>query len=61
MIAVSIRIIGPNAMFYLAAAVSDFYVPWRSMVMASISILTTYSWFIIIRLHLVVWKSRSCR
>ncbi|KAJ0610188.1 putative phosphopantothenate--cysteine ligase (CTP) [Helianthus annuus] len=25
------KILGPNAMFYLAAAVSDFYVPWESM------------------------------
>ncbi|RYR24706.1 hypothetical protein Ahy_B02g058225 isoform B [Arachis hypogaea] len=24
--------IGPRAMFYLAAAVSDFYVPWKDMV-----------------------------
>lgn len=24
--------LGPNAIFYLAAAVSDFYVPWQSMV-----------------------------
>lgn len=32
MIAVSLRSLGPSAMFYLAAAVSDFYVPWESMV-----------------------------
>lgn len=31
MIAVSMRNLGPHAMFYLAAAVSDFYVPWKSM------------------------------
>ncbi|XP_059287031.1 phosphopantothenate--cysteine ligase 2-like [Lycium ferocissimum] len=31
MIAVSLRSLGPSAMFYLAAAVSDFYVPWESM------------------------------
>lgn len=31
MIAVSMRSLGPRAMFYLAAAVSDFYVPWKSM------------------------------
>ncbi|XLS74649.1 hypothetical protein HN51_031514 [Arachis hypogaea] len=24
--------IGPRAMFYLAVAVSDFYVPWKDMV-----------------------------
>lgn len=33
MIAVSVGSLGPCAMFYLAAAVSDFYVPWESMVM----------------------------
>lgn len=32
-IALSMRSLGPHAMFYLAAAVSDFYVPWKSMVM----------------------------
>ncbi|KAH9679785.1 phosphopantothenate--cysteine ligase 1 [Citrus sinensis] len=32
MIAVSSRSLGPCSMFYLAAAVSDFYVPWKSMV-----------------------------
>ncbi|TKY74333.1 Phosphopantothenate--cysteine ligase 1 [Spatholobus suberectus] len=32
MIAMSMRCIGPRAMFYLAAAVSDFYVPWKEMV-----------------------------
>ncbi|KAK0576791.1 hypothetical protein LWI29_023326 [Acer saccharum] len=31
-IAVTTRSLGPHAMFYLAAAVSDFYVPWESMV-----------------------------
>ncbi|XP_076927849.1 phosphopantothenate--cysteine ligase 2-like isoform X2 [Bidens hawaiensis] len=31
LIATSLKILGPNAMFYLAAAVSDFYVPWESM------------------------------
>ncbi|KAF5807714.1 putative phosphopantothenate--cysteine ligase (CTP) [Helianthus annuus] len=31
LIATSMKILGPNAMFYLAAAVSDFYVPWESM------------------------------
>ncbi|KAM7514622.1 hypothetical protein LguiA_004205 [Lonicera macranthoides] len=31
LIALSIRSLGPSAMFYLAAAVSDFYVPWESM------------------------------
>lgn len=31
LIAVSLRSLGPSAMFYLAAAVSDFYVPWASM------------------------------
>ncbi|KAK9950854.1 hypothetical protein M0R45_006320 [Rubus argutus] len=28
----TMRNIGPHAMFYLAEAVSDFYVPWTSMV-----------------------------
>ncbi|KAK4417409.1 Phosphopantothenate--cysteine ligase 2 [Sesamum alatum] len=28
-LALSMRSLGPNALFYLAAAVSDFYVPWR--------------------------------
>uniref|UniRef100_A0A7N0VBD3 DNA/pantothenate metabolism flavoprotein C-terminal domain-containing protein n=1 Tax=Kalanchoe fedtschenkoi TaxID=63787 RepID=A0A7N0VBD3_KALFE len=32
MIALSLRPLGQHAMFYLAAAVSDFYVPWESMV-----------------------------
>jgi phosphopantothenate-cysteine ligase len=32
MIGVSMSRLGANAMFYLAAAVSDFYVPWKSMV-----------------------------
>lgn len=31
MIAISMRDLGPHAMFYLAAAVSDFYVPWKDM------------------------------
>ncbi|GLU00986.1 hypothetical protein SLE2022_183160 [Rubroshorea leprosula] len=31
MIAISMKSLGPHAMFYLAAAVSDFYVPWKSM------------------------------
>ncbi|KAK5841912.1 phosphopantothenate--cysteine ligase 2 [Gossypium arboreum] len=31
-IASAMRTLGPHAMFYLAAAVSDFYVPWKSMV-----------------------------
>lgn len=33
MIALSMRRLESNALFYLAAAVSDFYVPWESMVM----------------------------
>lgn len=32
MIALSMSTLGQRAMFYLAAAVSDFYVPWKSMV-----------------------------
>ncbi|XP_027364758.1 phosphopantothenate--cysteine ligase 2-like [Abrus precatorius] len=32
MIAMSMRCIGRHAMFYLAAAVSDYYVPWKDMV-----------------------------
>ncbi|KAG2709191.1 hypothetical protein I3760_05G227300 [Carya illinoinensis] len=31
MIAISMTSLGAHAMFYLAAAVSDFYVPWTSM------------------------------
>lgn len=31
MIAIALRDLGPRAMFCLAAAVSDFYVPWESM------------------------------
>lgn len=31
LIATSIRSLGTSAMFYLAAAVSDFYVPWETM------------------------------
>lgn len=30
-IAISMKSLGKNAMFYLAAAVSDFYVPWQCM------------------------------
>ncbi|XP_061365339.1 phosphopantothenate--cysteine ligase 2-like isoform X2 [Gastrolobium bilobum] len=32
MVAISMRCIGPHAMFYLAAAVSDYYLPWKDMV-----------------------------
>lgn len=32
MVATSMRSLGSYGMFYLAAAVSDFYVPWESMV-----------------------------
>ncbi|KAJ0955291.1 putative phosphopantothenate--cysteine ligase (CTP) [Helianthus annuus] len=31
LIATSMKILGPNTMFYLVAVVSDFYVPWESM------------------------------
>ncbi|KVH99565.1 DNA/pantothenate metabolism flavoprotein, C-terminal [Cynara cardunculus var. scolymus] len=31
LIAMSMKILGASGMFYLAAAVSDFYVPWESM------------------------------
>nr|XP_017222765.1 PREDICTED: phosphopantothenate--cysteine ligase 2-like isoform X2 [Daucus carota subsp. sativus] len=31
LIATSMKTLGPYAMYYLAAAVSDFYVPWESM------------------------------
>ncbi|CAH9111764.1 unnamed protein product, partial [Cuscuta europaea] len=31
LIVVLLRYVGPNAMLYLAAAVSDFYVPWESL------------------------------
>uniref|UniRef100_A0A5B7ANF8 Putative phosphopantothenate--cysteine ligase 2 isoform X1 n=1 Tax=Davidia involucrata TaxID=16924 RepID=A0A5B7ANF8_DAVIN len=31
LIALPMRSLGPRAIFYLAAAVSDFYVPWESM------------------------------
>lgn len=31
MVAISMEELGPCGMFYLAAAVSDFYVPWESM------------------------------
>ncbi|XP_050234080.1 phosphopantothenate--cysteine ligase 2-like [Mercurialis annua] len=31
MIAISMNNLGPHSMFYLAAAVSDFYVPWKDM------------------------------
>jgi len=29
----SMRDLGSHAVYYVAAAVSDFYVPWKSMVM----------------------------
>lgn len=31
-LATAMEVLGPRAMFYLAAAVSDFYVPWAAMV-----------------------------
>ncbi|OAO90015.1 hypothetical protein AXX17_AT5G01190 [Arabidopsis thaliana] len=31
LIATALKDVGPYSMFYLAAAVSDFYVPWKSM------------------------------
>ncbi|KAK4352448.1 hypothetical protein RND71_027966 [Anisodus tanguticus] len=31
LISVSLRDLGPSAIFFLAAAVSDFYIPWESM------------------------------
>ncbi|KAG8377359.1 hypothetical protein BUALT_Bualt08G0024900 [Buddleja alternifolia] len=36
LIALSMRRLGTSALFYLAAAVSDFYVPWESMVVHKI-------------------------
>ncbi|KAK3028852.1 hypothetical protein RJ639_037696 [Escallonia herrerae] len=36
LIATSMSSLGRNAMFYLAAAVSDFYVPWESMALHKI-------------------------
>ncbi|KAK1371833.1 Phosphopantothenate--cysteine ligase 2 [Heracleum sosnowskyi] len=36
LIATSMKTLGPYAMYYLAAAVSDFYVPWESMAMHKI-------------------------
>ncbi|KAK2978590.1 hypothetical protein RJ640_006709 [Escallonia rubra] len=36
LIATSMSSLGQNAMFYLAAAVSDFYVPWESMALHKI-------------------------
>jgi len=32
MVATSMSLFGSRGMFYLAAAVSDFYVPWKDMV-----------------------------
>lgn len=31
-IALQLRTVGPRALFYLAAAVSDFYIPWSQLV-----------------------------
>uniref|UniRef100_M1CMT2 Cornichon n=1 Tax=Solanum tuberosum TaxID=4113 RepID=M1CMT2_SOLTU len=36
LISVSLRDVGPSAVFFLAAAVSDFYVPWESMALHKI-------------------------
>ncbi|CAI9302937.1 unnamed protein product [Lactuca saligna] len=36
LIATSMKIVGASGMFYLAAAVSDFYVPWETMVVHKI-------------------------
>nr|XP_018630168.1 phosphopantothenate--cysteine ligase 2-like isoform X2 [Nicotiana tomentosiformis] len=36
LISASLRGLGPSAIFYLAAAVSDFYVPWESMTLHKI-------------------------
>ncbi|GAU19034.1 hypothetical protein TSUD_193720 [Trifolium subterraneum] len=38
-IGISMRCIGQRAMFYLAAAVSDYYVPWKDMLETDSSIL----------------------
>ncbi|KAG5612521.1 hypothetical protein H5410_023802 [Solanum commersonii] len=36
LISVSLRDVGPSAIFFLAAAVSDFYIPWESMALHKI-------------------------
>ncbi|XP_069152943.1 phosphopantothenate--cysteine ligase 2-like, partial [Solanum lycopersicum] len=36
LISVSLRDFGPSAIFFLAAAVSDFYVPWKNMALHKI-------------------------
>lgn len=45
LIAASVGSLGQRMMFYLAAAVSDFYVPWNSMVM-DLNVLKTFGAFI---------------
>lgn len=43
LIALRLNPLGSSAMFYLAAAVSDFYVPWESMVSSVHSLLEVLS------------------
>jgi len=35
-IALAMKPLGPRALFYLAAAVSDFYIPWTELVSMSV-------------------------
>jgi hypothetical protein len=39
-IATAARPYGPQVMFYLAAAVSDFYIPWSHLVWGGVSAIT---------------------
>jgi hypothetical protein len=56
MIAVSMRCVGRRAMFYLAVAVSDYYVPWKlegygnMLVLNSMKVLMPYMTLILVKM-----------
>ncbi|XP_048131335.1 phosphopantothenate--cysteine ligase 2-like isoform X3 [Rhodamnia argentea] len=63
MVATSLRGLGPHAMFYLAAAVSDFYVPWKSMLETDKNILLKKADMALskYKMHVVVANELSTR
>lgn len=55
MTALSMRSVRSHGMFYLAAAVSDFYVPWKSMVIIeNIFSFTISFWFLYTLVNLIL-------
>ena len=45
-LALALKPYGRQAMFYLAAAVSDFYIPWSHLVSSTCSFHATTAWFV---------------